>query len=164
MLSDDGHVSLGEFAFAVRSSAALPAFAAETGTTPWPDVVASWLFFLGLALSLGGLATARLLWRSAVGAFTIIWVGLAATVAGAAWELVLIAGARRGGGFTTGLGASALRAVIGTRPGELTFVVFVSTAIRSGVRFTAVAANRCGRAAARRDRRDGAAWTFRYVG
>src|SRR5438876_8964571 len=59
VLSDDGHRSLGEFAFAVGSSAALPTFGGATGTTPWSDVVGSWLFYVGLALSLGGLAAVR---------------------------------------------------------------------------------------------------------
>ena len=127
VLSDDGHVSLGEFAFAVGSSAALPTLGGASGTRPWSDVVASWLFYLGLALSLGGLAAARLVWRSGGGEMTLVWTGFAAATVGAAWELVLVAGARRGDGFSSGLAPSALEAAIRTRPGELTLVALAGT-------------------------------------
>src|SRR5229473_7938571 len=64
VLSDDGHISLGEFAFAVGSAAALPALGAgSSGTTPLSEVAASWLFFIGFAFALGGIVAERLFWR-----------------------------------------------------------------------------------------------------
>src|SRR6266849_438198 len=54
VLSDDGHISLGEFAFAVGSTAALPSLGAgASGSTPISEVAASWLFFIGFAFALG---------------------------------------------------------------------------------------------------------------
>src|SRR5712692_8396272 len=48
VLSDDGHISLGEFAFAVGSTGALPSLGAgASGSTPISEVAASWLFFIG---------------------------------------------------------------------------------------------------------------------
>src|SRR5713101_7782271 len=44
VLSDDGHISLGEFAFAVGSTAALPSLGAgASGSAPISEVAASWL-------------------------------------------------------------------------------------------------------------------------
>src|SRR5437588_4807200 len=64
VLSDDGHISLGEFAFAVGAGGALPASVSRSsGGTSWSDVAATWLFFAGLALALGGVVSERLIWR-----------------------------------------------------------------------------------------------------
>ncbi len=64
VLSDDGHISLGEFAFAVGSTAALPSLGAgASGSTPISEVAASWLFFIGFAFALGGIVAERLFWR-----------------------------------------------------------------------------------------------------
>src|SRR5712691_11617388 len=53
VLSDDGHISLGEFAFAVGGAGAVPTVAA-TSSTRWSEVTASWLVFVGIALAFGG--------------------------------------------------------------------------------------------------------------
>ncbi len=63
VLTDEGHISLGQFAFAVGSSAALPTLKASTTPTSWPEVAASWLVFVGLALAVGGVASERFIWR-----------------------------------------------------------------------------------------------------
>src|SRR5712691_341193 len=98
VLSDDGHISLGEFAIAVGSAAALPALgAASSGTTPLSGVAASWLFFVGLALALGGIVSGRLFWRrsaalASVGRLPVL-AGVALALLGEVWTLVLLAGA-----------------------------------------------------------------------
>jgi copper transport protein len=130
VLSDDGHISLGEFAFAVGSGGALPALSSSaSGTTPLSDVVASWLFFLGFAVALGGIVSERLFWRSTSGiripqapALTAI----AVAAVGELWLLLLTAGARRGGGFGKGLSTHALRDVVLTRPGALTLAALAA--------------------------------------
>src|SRR5438128_5244913 len=71
VLSDDGHISLGEFAFAAGSSAALPKVSSGGQGTSWSEVAASWLVFVGLALGLGGLASERFVWRRTAGQETI---------------------------------------------------------------------------------------------
>src|SRR5229473_2398300 len=64
VLSDDGHISLGEFAFAVGSTAALPTLGTgASGSTPISEVAASWLFFIGFAFAVGGIVAERLFWR-----------------------------------------------------------------------------------------------------
>jgi copper transport protein len=133
VLSDDGHISLGEFAFAVGSAAALPALASESsGRTDLSDVVANWLFFVGLALALGGLVSERLFWRQVPGAGVQqapVMPALAAAALAQVWLLVLLAGAQRGGGFSAGLSWRAVNATIAIRPGALTIAVLVEVAV-----------------------------------
>lgn len=138
VLSDDGHISLGEFAFAVGSSAALPSLNASTTRTSWSEVTASWLIFVGLALGLGGLASERCIWRrmppNAEGipaAPALIGVGLA--LVGAVLQLLLLAGDRRGGGFSAGLSATAVGDALATRPGKLTLALIVSVLIAASL-------------------------------
>ncbi len=120
VLADDGHVSLGEFAFAVGSTAALPAVSGSTGQTSGTQVAASWLLFLGLALALGGLASERLLWRdSEPVAPSPFALALALAAVGAFAELALVAGNRRGAGLLSGMRPSALGDAVSTRPGLL---------------------------------------------
>lgn len=60
----DGHISTGEFAFAVGTTARLPEVASSSETsTDGIDVILSWSFFAGLALALGGLVSERFVWR-----------------------------------------------------------------------------------------------------
>lgn len=66
VVAEDGHISTGEFAFAAGSTGSLPALgsgSSATTSTSSVDVVLSWVFFLGLALSLGGLVSERFVWR-----------------------------------------------------------------------------------------------------
>lgn len=61
--ADDGHLSAGDFAFAVGAGAALPTLAGgASASTDWPQVIAGWLLVLGLATGLGGLASEVFIW------------------------------------------------------------------------------------------------------
>jgi copper transport protein len=130
VLSDDGHISLGEFAFAVGSSAPLPELKATSAKTPPSEVVASWLFFVGLSLAFGGLVSERLLWagRKLAARHAPIIAGAVVAFLAAVAQLVLIAGARAGGGFAAGLRPTTLESALGTRPGTLTVVVIAALA------------------------------------
>lgn len=127
VLSDDGHISLGEFAFAVGAGGALPALDASTAGTPWAEVVASWLIFFGIASALGGIASERFVWKTTD---TLLRApaaaGLVLATLGALDQLLLVAGDRRGGGFGSGLSASAIGDAIATRPGRLTFALLIA--------------------------------------
>ncbi|MGH2801195.1 MAG: copper resistance protein CopC, partial [Thermoleophilaceae bacterium] len=133
VLSDDGHVSVGEFAFAVGLAGVLPKSSSTASGMPWPEVLASWLFFAGLALVLGGLASETFVWRR-IRAFhegrarAPASVGLAVAAAGAVLTLILLAGSRAGGGFATGLDLGALGEALRTRPGALTAGVVATLA------------------------------------
>lgn len=66
VVAEDGHISTGEFAFAAGSTGSLPALGSGSSATTNAssvDMVLSWVFFLGLALSLGGLVSERFIWR-----------------------------------------------------------------------------------------------------
>lgn len=119
VVSDDGHLSRGEFAFGVAAVGALPSVSASATPTPWSQVVASWLFFAGLAIAFGGLLSELLVWREARRRAPVA-IGVAAATLASLALLVLLAGARVNGGFTAGLNADTLRAVLSTRPGALT--------------------------------------------
>ncbi len=132
VLSDDGHISLGEFAFAAGSAAALPTTRNSGAGTSWSEVAASWLVFAGLALALGGLLSERIVWRRRSGdgvAAAPVAIGVAAAVVGALIELVLLAGNQRGGGFLAGLHGQALSDALGTRPGKLTLTLLIALAV-----------------------------------
>src|SRR5712691_13236263 len=87
VISDDGHLSLGEFAFAVGAGGAVPTVTAAT-STPWSQVAASWLVFLGVALALGGIASERFVWRSGRAARAPVGVGMVTAAVGATLQLV----------------------------------------------------------------------------
>ena len=128
VVSDDGHLSAGEFAFSVGSGGGLPSVQASAEPTPWSQVVASWLFFVGLALAFGGLLSERLVWRIR-GPRAPVAVGVAVSALSSLALLVLLAGARANGGFGAGLHGEALRAASGTRPGALTLGVFAALVV-----------------------------------
>jgi copper transport protein len=136
VLSDDGHISLGEFAFAVRSAGVLPSISSQSQGTSWSEVVASWLLFIGLALALGGLVSERVVWHRTPARTTVaaapVAAGLALAAAGGLSALVLLAANQRGGGLISGLHGGALADVLGTRPGKLTLATVIALAI-SGV-------------------------------
>ncbi len=128
VVSDDGHLSAGELAFSIGSAEALPAASASKTPTPWAQIVASWVFFAGLALAFGGLLSERFVLRvAAPRAPAGIAAGLAAVASFVL--LILLAGDRAGGGFVAGSHGDALQAVLSTRPGALTFAVLLATAI-----------------------------------
>jgi copper transport protein len=119
LLSDDGHPTEGSIPFSVAASGALPAASASSGPTQWPEVAATWLFFVGLALALGGILSERLVWRAPpVAAPAIFGIGIA--VGAAATTLVLLAADRVHGTIAAGLDGPALREVASSRPGALT--------------------------------------------
>lgn len=63
--ADDGHLSLGEFAFAVGAGGALPSTVSQVATPiSWPAVAATWLFLGALLLAFGGLAGERVVWQA----------------------------------------------------------------------------------------------------
>jgi copper transport protein len=130
VVSIDGHVSLGQFAFAAGVAGALPRVASASQPTSWSAVAASWLMFIGLALALGGLVSERLVWRPASAHQRIadapVVLGVILAVAGALLELVLLAGNDRGGGLGSGLSGEALGNALGTRPGKLTLAILIS--------------------------------------
>jgi len=132
VLSDDGHISLGEFAFAAGSAGALPSVSNPSQGTSKSEVAASWLLFIGLALALGGLLSERVVWRRTPVQRTVVAApvaaGLALAAAGALLELVLLAGNQRGGGFASGLHGGALADALGTRPGKLTLATLICLA------------------------------------
>jgi copper transport protein len=132
VLSDDGHISLGEFAFAAGSTGALPSVSNPSQGTSKSEVAASWLLFLGLALALGGLLSERVVWRRTPTQKPVIAApaaaGLALAAIGALAELVLLAGNQRGGGFNAGLHGGAFADALGTRPGTLTLATLICLA------------------------------------
>jgi len=130
VVSIDGHVSLGQFAFAAGVAGELPRVASSSQPTSWSAVAASWLMFIGLALALGGLVSERLVWRPASAHQRIadapVVLGVILAVAGAVLELVLLAGNDRGGGLGSGLSGEALGNALLTRPGKLTLAILIS--------------------------------------
>jgi copper transport protein len=132
IVSIDGHVSLGEFAFAAGSAGALPAVASASQPTSWSEVSASWLVFIGLALALGGLVSERVVWRPTPGAEIIpaapVVAGVILAAAGGLLELVVLAGNERGGGLTSGLNGGALGNALATRPGKLALAILIALA------------------------------------
>jgi len=140
VLADDGHLTAGEFAFAVGSGTALPSVATGTASrTPPEQTLFSWLVFLGLALALGGLVSELVVFGPRVPGSrrAPLSLGFALTLLGALGEFVLVAGQRAGAGFTAGLDLGHLRDVARTRPGVLTLVLIGSLILAAGlVRFS----------------------------
>ncbi len=125
LVSNDGHLCAGDFAFSVGASGAIPPSSASSAATPWSQVVASWLFFVGLAFAFGGLLSELLVWpRSAVRAPVV--PGLVVSAFASASLVVLLAGERVSGGFVDGLHGHAIREVASSRPGSLTIAVLGS--------------------------------------
>lgn len=125
VLADDGHPSLGEIAFAVGTTAALPRVTArQEQQTPWMQWAAAWLFFVGLALALGGLLSERLLWRGRDAAGAPVGIGLFVAANGALTYLVALA-ADRVGGLAYLASPADVALALETRPGRLTLLLLV---------------------------------------
>ncbi|MGH7362520.1 MAG: copper resistance CopC/CopD family protein [Candidatus Methylomirabilales bacterium] len=132
VLAEDGHVSLGEFAFGVGSGGQLPG-ASATASTPisWPDVGGSWLLLVGLAIALGGLGSETFVWRPVARQHDLevprapVVLGLLLALVGVTWQSLLLAGAQAGGGGVGGLDPRAWRALLATRPGLLSAAALV---------------------------------------
>ena len=127
VLADDGHPSLGEFAFAIGDTDELPQLsAAASSSTPWGQTVAVWLFFAGLALALGGLVSERFIWRGAGGDDGVsaapVGLGLFIAVNGALLHLLLLA-ADRAGALAEVRSPADLELALETRAGRLTLAI-----------------------------------------
>ena len=129
ILSADGDLVVGEFAFAVGATDQLPVVARpDTATVAWPGALARWLFLVGLLLAVGGLVSERWIWgpvgRRYALAIPLMPVGrlLLLALVGGVPQFVLLA--RQAGGAPVPL-ADWPRwpwlAVLATRPGLLAF-------------------------------------------
>ncbi len=123
VLADDGHPSLGEFAFAVGEAGDLPELSATSSQpTSWGQTAAVWLFFAGLALALGGLVSERFLWRAADVAAAPVGLGLVIAFGGALTYLLVVA-ADSAGGLAELAGPWDVAPALETRPGRLTALI-----------------------------------------
>lgn len=95
--ASDGHLSIGEFAFAVGSGGRLPAVVSQaSGVIDWGRAAVRWPLLLGLLLALGGLASELVVWRPvvaryglAVPALPVGWLLLVGLVAAMAQTVLL---------------------------------------------------------------------------
>ena len=138
VLADDGHLSAGEFAFAVGTQAALPAASSSVSArTPASQVVASWVLFLGFALAFGALTAEFVVWRGALPrsrpAALLVPAGLALAAVAALAELVLVSRDRAGEGIGSALAPSALGDAIATRPGGLSAAALVPLGVAAAL-------------------------------
>ncbi len=138
VLADDGHLSAGEFAFAVASKAVLPASGSSVSArTPASQVVASWILFLGFALAFGALVAEFVVWRGARAgarpASLLVPFGLALAALGALVGFVLVSRDRAGGSLGAALVPSALSDAIATRPGGLSSALLAVLAVAAGL-------------------------------
>lgn len=134
VLADDGHLSAGEFAFAVATQAELPMSRSSiSARTPASQVVASWVLFLGFALAFGVLVAEFVVWKGALvrarPGSLLVPLGLALAALGALVGLVLVSRDRVGRSIGSALAPSALSDAIGTRPGGLSTAVLGVLAI-----------------------------------
>lgn len=129
LLSDDGHLVAGDFAFSVGApSAVLPAATTSAGSPRRSEVVTSWLFFVGLAVAFGGILAERLVWRRPpVRAPALLGIGVA--LAATAVFYVLLSRDRAAGGLGAALHPGALGDVAQSRPGGLTLGVAASLVV-----------------------------------
>lgn len=129
--ADDGHLSAGEFAFAVGSDAGLPALSASSAPTAWPEAIADWVFLLGLALGAGGLISEIMIWGPLARGQT--WTvpraparaALLAAAVGAAGVFMLLAGTLARGGALAGLDPRAWRAALQVQAGVCALLAVV---------------------------------------
>ncbi|MGH6885112.1 MAG: copper resistance protein CopC, partial [Geminicoccales bacterium] len=130
VISDDGHPSLGEFAFAVGAAGELPALRASASQpTPWGQAAAVWLFFAGLALALGGLVSERFIWRGTADvAGPPVALGLFVAANGALLHILLLA-ADRAGALAELRSPADLALALDTRAGRLTLGILLLLAL-----------------------------------
>lgn len=122
--ADDGHPSLGEFAFAVGTHASLAGLSRGTqAPTDWLNAVIGWFFLLGLSLATGGLLSELVIWRPLAGAGSWqpprlpIVAPLLLALAGAAGLFLSLAGSLGGPGHTSAFTPHAWVLAIQTRVG-----------------------------------------------
>ena len=130
VLSEDGHRTEGEYAFAVGAvHGKLPETRSATGGASILATVASATFLLGLALALGGLASERFVWQPVVGAEQVPRVAAGAAVGIAAAGAVLQVLTAFRNAHASLLQAIGWRSILTSRAGavvlfELAFVVY----------------------------------------
>lgn len=128
VLSDDSHDSAGELAFAIAAGGALPEVRGEATPLSWPQMLAMWLSFTGLALAMGGIASERFVWARAGAAAAVrrapVGLGLALFVAASLGQLGILV-ASGAGGPADGVRLGALAGAVFTRPGLLSVAIVV---------------------------------------
>ncbi|WP_249011843.1 copper resistance CopC/CopD family protein [Conexibacter sp. DBS9H8] len=134
--SGDGHLTVGEFAFAAGSGAVLPHVLASGAQIGWGQAVASWLLFAGLALALGGTVSERAVWRIQAGrgdpiAPAPVRIGIALAMAASLALMLLLAHAIAGGGILPAF--SSLGAALRSRSGALTLLLFAALVVAAWI-------------------------------
>ncbi len=132
--ASDGHLSLGEFAFAVGMASRLPAVTSQSAAPiDWPSTVANWLFLGGLLLAFGGLASERFIWAAVarpdplvVPTLPIRWL-LAIALLGGAVQFALVV-QQASDGNQLAAGARPALAVLTTPAVMLTLAQFLLVA------------------------------------
>ncbi|MGH2732160.1 MAG: copper resistance protein CopC [Actinomycetota bacterium] len=129
VLAADGHLSAGEFAFAVGDIASLPGVTARTSEgISGQEAAATGLFLLGLALGAGGLASEAFVWgpvaarRGLKLPLAPVASSLFVSLLGAGLQLRLASAARAGSGAAGGgeaSGAAGWSSLVSTRLGLL---------------------------------------------
>jgi len=120
--AQDGHVSFGEFGFAVGGSGGVPGVVAESGGIAWAQAGAGWIYLLGLLLAFGALASELAIWnplsrrhRVSIPALPVTWL-LALAFLGSLVRIAFLALDARGTGSSGG------GSLLATEPGLLAFV------------------------------------------
>lgn len=126
VLASDGHVSAGEFAFAVGPGGTLPTTSGQgLASVSWLGAVATLLFLAGLVVAVGGLASEVVVWRPALRGHGLavplapVRLGLGVSLLGAILQLALLAGGQRRAGRGAAWDRGAWEAALATRPGAL---------------------------------------------
>lgn len=97
VLADDGHTSLGEFAFAVGEAGEVSTQVRQVAAGIWRGATAGWLFLMGPLLAFGALASEYFIWRPVASRHALVvprvkvgWL-LTIALAGGALQLLLLA-------------------------------------------------------------------------
>ena len=126
-LSEDGHVSTGDFVFAIGSGAVLPAVTSGTAApTDWPEALATWVVIAGLGLLLGTVISRRWVWTAnqQTGGRASLYMVHVLVIAGTLQEFVLTV-TRVGAGSGTITGAIAMASA--TQTGLLALLTMALT-------------------------------------
>ena len=134
VLAADGHVSVGEFAFAVGVTGQIPAATQDGDVTLWTMAAAGWLTVAGVLIAFGALASERIVWGPVEARHRVaiprmpVWLLLTIALGGAGMRLLLLAQQ------TTGDGQPWTR-LFSTRPGllavlEITFIAYALWILR----------------------------------
>ncbi len=126
-LSEDGHISTGEFVFGVGASAVLPAVTSGAASpTDWPEAFATWVVIAGLAVLLGTVISRRWVWNAAqiIKERPSLYMVHVLVIAGTLQELTLtVARVGAGGEAIT----SAIATAVATQAGLLALLTLALT-------------------------------------